>query len=570
MKKKVEKENLITALYCRLSVDDIPDADAMDSRRLKEELESNSITHQKQILEDYCKKNGIRNYLFFADDGISGTTFNRPDFKKMDKMIESGEIGTVIVKDLSRFGRDHVMSGYYLQIKYPSLSVNFISLQENVDIEKDMGTDMLPIHNVFNEWYAQQTSKKIRAVWQNKRDRGERVSPTVPYGYKKARKDPQWYIDEPAAEVVRYIFKLAMEGLGPTKIANRLREEKYITPTEYFYQINRKTRNARPVDPYNWQDTTVKHILDNPQYTGCTVNGRSSIVSYKVHKKIEYDESEWQIIPNTQEAIIDEETFKTVHEMRASRRRNTATGRSSLFSNLVFCGDCGSKMYFCASKSINENQEFFRCSAYKENRGTCTIHFIRNVVLEEMVLEMVRKTAKYISENETVFLYLYEKNHRLSVAKEMRDTKLRVEQAKKRIKELDVLISASFEQLARGTISEERFKIFCDKYEAEQKELTKFVSETEIEMQTAKQESVDLKVFLENIRECTDIQKLTPTLVNTLIKKIEIFNSVKGEDGKKHVPITIYFRSVDIVTVPDEEEIIAAMEEIRNNPTKVA
>lgn len=488
----------------------------------------------------------------------------------MDKMIESGEIGTVIVKDLSRFGRDHVMSGYYLQIKYPSLGVNFISLQENVDIEKDMGTDMLPIHNVFNEWYAQQTSKKIRAVWQNKRDRGERVSPTVPYGYKKAKKDTQWYIDEPAAEVVRYIFKLAMEGLGPTKIANRLREEKYITPTEYYYQINRKTRNERPVDPYNWQDTTVKHILDNPQYTGCTVNGRSSIVSYKVHKKIEYDESEWQIIPNTQEAIIDEETFKTVHGMRASRRRNTATGRTSLFSNLVFCGDCGSKMYFCAAKSINENQEFFRCSAYKENRGSCSIHFIRNVVLEEMVLETVRKTAKYISENETVFLYLYEKNHRLSVAKEMRDTKLRVEQAKKRIKELDGLISASFEQLARGTISEERFKIFCDKYEAEQKELTKFVSETEAEIQTAKQEAVDLKAFLENIRECTDIQKLTPTLVNTLIKKIEIFNSVKGEDGKKHVPITIHFRSVDIVTVPDEEEIIAAMEEIRNNPTKVA
>lgn len=564
--KKVEKKKLITALYCRLSVDDF---DEKDKRKNKEELESNSITHQKQILEDYCKRNGISNYRFFTDDGISGTTFDRPGFQEMEEMIENGFIGTVIVKDLSRFGRDHVFSGYYTQIKYPSLGVNFIAIQDNVDIEKGTGVEMMPIQNVFNEWHAQQTSKKIRAVWQNKRDHGERVSATVPYGYKKAKKDTQWYIDEPAAEIVRYIFKLAMEGLGPTKIANRLREEKYITPTEYFYQINRKTRNERPVDPYNWQDTTVKHILDNPQYTGCTVNGRSSIVSYKVHKKIEYDESEWQIIPNTQEAIIDEETFKTVHEMRASRRRNTATGRTSLFSNLVFCGDCGSKMYFCASKSINEKQEFFRCSAYKENRGTCTIHFIRNVVLEEMVLETIRKAAKYISENETVFLYLYEKNHRLSVAKEMRDTKLRVEQAKKRIKELDGLISASFEQLARGTISEERFKFFCDKYEAEQKELTKFVAETEAEIQTAKQDAVDLKAFLENIRECTDIQKLTPTLVNTLIKKIEIFNSVKGEDGKKHVPIKIHFRSVDIVTVPDEEEIIAAMEEIRNNPTRV-
>ena len=570
MKKKVEKENLITALYCRLSVDDIQREDGMDSSRIKEELESNSITHQKQILEDYCKKEGILNYRFFTDDGISGTTFDRPGFQEMERMIEAGEIGTVIVKDLSRFGRDHVFGGYYLQIKYPSLGVNFISLQENVDIGKDMGTDMMPIHNVFNEWYAAQTSKKIRAVWQNKRDRGERVSPAVPYGYKKAKKDPQWYVDEPAAKIVKYIFKLFLDGLGPSKIAKRLQSEKIATPTEYLYANGRKASNPRPLDPYGWDQTTVRNILDNRQYTGCTINGKSSIVSYKVHKSIEHDESEWQIIPNTQEAIIDEESFNTVHELRASRRRNTATGRISLFSNLVFCGDCGSKMYFCASKSINENQEFFRCSAYKENRGTCTIHFIRNVVLEEMVLATVRKTAKYISENETVFLYLYEKNHRLSVAKEMRDTKLRVEQAKKRIKELDGLISASFEQLARGTISEERFKIFCDKYEAEQKELTKFVSETEAEIQTAKQDAVDLKAFLDNIRECTDIQKLTPTLVNTLIKKIEIFNSVKGEDGKKHVPITIHFRSVDIVTVPDEEEIIAAMEEIRNNPTKVA
>lgn len=484
--KKVEKKKLITALYCRLSVDDF---DEKDKRKNKEELESNSITHQKQILEDYCKRNGISNYRFFTDDGISGTTFDRPGFQEMEEMIENGFIGTVIVKDLSRFGRDHVFSGYYTQIKYPSLGVNFIAIQDNVDIEKGTGVEMMPIQNVFNEWHAQQTSKKIRAVWQNKRDHGERVSATVPYGYKKAKKDTQWYIDEPAAEIVRYIFKLAMKGLGPTKIANRLREEKYITPTEYYYQINRKTRNERPVDPYNWQDTTVKHILDNPQYTGCTVNGRSSIVSYKVHKKIEYDESEWQIIPNTQGGnrrrgdLQNRPRNESQQTQEYCNRAHQSVLKSCVLRRLRF------KNVFLRFQSINENQEFFRCSAYKENRGTCTIHFIRNVVLEEMVLETVRKTAKYISENETVFLYLYEKNHRLSVAKELRDTKLRVEQAKKRIKELDGLISASFEQLARGTISEERFKIFCDKYEAEQKELTKFVSETEAEIQTAKQDA---------------------------------------------------------------------------------
>lgn len=473
-------------------------------------------------------------------------------------------------EDLSRFGRDHIYAGYYPQIKYPSLGVNFIALQENVDVEKDIGTEMMPVHNLFNEWYARSTSKKIRAVWQNKRDRGERVSSTVPFGYKRDKKDPQWYIDEPAAETVRFIFKLAMEGLGPNKIAARLREEKIVTPTEYYYSIEKKASNPRPVDPYNWDQTTVRNILDNRQYTGCAVNGKSSIVSYKVHKSIEYDESEWQIIPNMQEPIIDEETFNIVHQMREGRRRNTATGRTSMFSGLVFCGDCGAKLYFCASKSINEKQEFFRCSAYKENRGTCSIHFIRNVVLEELVLETVKSVAKYISEYEPVFLYLYAKNHKLAAAKEMRNAKLKLEQAKKRIGELDRLIKSVFEQHILGTLSEENYRSMIADYEKEQREVKQFILDSESEVQTAKEEAVDLKIFLENIRKCTDITELTPTLVNTLIKKIEVFNSVVGADGKKHVPITIHFRAAGIITIPDEKEIIAAMEEIRNGASNVA
>lgn len=565
--KKVEKDKLLTALYCRLSVDDFKD---ISEEKRKKELESNSITNQKQILEEYCHKNGILNYRFFVDDGITGTTFDRPGFNEMDRMIDSGEIGTVIVKDLSRFGRDHIYAGYYPQIKYPSLGVNFIALQENVDVEKDIGTEMMPVNNLFNEWYARSTSKKIRAVWQNKRDRGERVSSTVPFGYKRDKKDPQWYIDEPAAETVRFIFKLAMEGLGPNKIAARLREEKIVTPTEYYYSIEKKASNPRPVDPYNWDQTTVRNILDNRQYTGCAVNGKSSIVSYKVHKSIEYDESEWQIIPNMQEPIIDEETFNIVHQMREGRRRNTATGRTSMFSGLVFCGDCGAKLYFCASKSINEKQEFFRCSAYKENRGTCSIHFIRNVVLEELVLETVKSVAKYISEYEPVFLYLYAKNHKLAAAKEMRNAKLKLEQAKKRIGELDRLIKSVFEQHILGTLSEENHRSMIADYEKEQREVKQFILDSESEVQTAKEEAVDLKIFLENIRKCTDITELTPTLVNTLIKKIEVFNSVVGADRKKHVPITIHFRAAGIITIPDEKEIIAAMEEIRNGASNVA
>lgn len=365
MIKKAEKKNLITALYCRLSQDDNLDG------------ESNSITNQKKILTDYAQKNGFPNILTFADDGYTGTDFNRPDFMRMQKLVEDGKVGTIIVKDLSRFGREHVLCGYYTQIMYPSLGVNFIAIQENVDTEKGIGTEMMPIHNVFNEWYAAQTSKKIRAVWKSKADRGERISSSVPFGYRKSETDPkQWVIDEPAAKVVRYIFSLCVAGLGPMKIATRLRAEHTLTPTAYYMSVGRSYTAKPPLDPFNWDQTSIRNILENHQYTGCTVNFKTTVVSYKVHKTVHCDPSEWQIIPNTQEAIIDEDTFATVQELRSSRRRTTATGRTSLFSGLVFCGDCHSKLYFCAAKSLKPNQEFYRCSAYKENRGICSIHFI--------------------------------------------------------------------------------------------------------------------------------------------------------------------------------------------------
>ena len=524
MKKKVEKENLITALYCRLSVDDIPDADAMDSRRLKEELESNSITHQKQILEDYCKKNGIRNYRFFADDGISGTTFNRPDFKKMDKMIESGEIGTVIVKDLSRFGRDHVMSGYYLQIKYPSLGVNFISLQENVDIEKDMGTDMLPIHNVFNEWYAQQTSKKIRAVWQNKRDRGERVSPTVPYGYKKAKKDTQWYIDEPAAEVVRYIFKMAMEGLGPTKIANRLREEKYITPTEYFYQINRKTRNERPVDPYNWQNTTVKHILDNPQYTGCTVNGRSSIVSYKVHKKIEYDESEWQIIPNCHEAIVSESEYEEAQKVfRKIRKGYDRSPDQYQLRSLVHCGACGRTM----QRQKHSPVIYYTCLKSVSNRETaCPVgeRFI------EADLERIVKND--LLEKLRLLVDVDDRLYAAAAASEgtEENNRFRLEQIEKRMKQISVSRVSAYERYAEGRLQRDIYLMERDKLNAENDRLSAEKERLEKGLLSLSQSrNRELTETCDMARRTLTADELTNEMLLFFIDRVNVYSGMRVE-----------------------------------------
>lgn len=552
MKKQTESIEKITALYCRLSQDDGING------------ESNSISNQKEILMQYARQHKLPNPRFFVDDGISGTTFERSGFKEMQALAESGQVATIVVKDLSRFGRNYLEVGKYLEITYPTLGIRFIAIQENVDTSQSGGTEMMPFHNIFNEWYAAQTSKKIRAVWKSKADRGERISPTIPYGYMKSPDNPkQWIIDETVADNVRYIFKLCLDGLGPTQIAKCLTREHILTPTAYFMSIGKAVSNKNIIDPYRWVTETVKNILSNRQYTGCTVNFKSTILSYKVHKKIENDESDWQVIPNTQEAIIDEDTFNRVQELRNSRRRNTATGRTSLFSGLAYCADCGSKLYFCASKSIDKDKEFFRCSAYKDNTGSCTIHFIRNVVLEQIVLETIQKVAEYIAQFEPVFLYLFAKKHKLSKQQDLKAAKLKLSQSKARIEEIDRVLTKLYEDNALGKITDERFEKLSVTYEKEQRELADNVSKAETDIAEAEKDNVDMKVFLKTIRTCTDIKELTPAIVNTLIKKIYVHNAEKI-DGHKKVKIDIEFVAVGLISIPDEKELLSLMDEIRN------
>ena len=556
-KKKVENNMKITALYCRLSQDDGRDG------------ESNSISNQKAILSQYAKEHGYLHSEFFVDDGISGTTFDRPDFQRMQRMAENGEIGTIIVKDLSRFGRETIEMGRLTQVVYPSLGITFIAIQENVNTNTGTGLEMMPFYNIFNEWYAEQTSKKIKAVWKSKADNGERVSAAVPFGYMKSHDNPkQWIVDEPAAKVVRHIFELCLAGLGPMKIARCLEDEKTIIPTEYYYRIGRKTSHKRPTNPYHWEQKTVQGILENRQYTGCTVNFKTTYVSFKVKKTIHIPEEEWQIIPNTQKAIIDEDTFERVQELRKHRRRNSATGKSSIFAGLLYCADCGSKLYYCASKSINDGKEFYRCSQYKENRGSCTIHYIRDSVLKELVLDTIRKVAKYVEEFEPVLLYLFAKQNAYVKETAIRNMKQNLEKSKRRIKELDMLIERIYEDNVLGKISDERFYRMSENYEKEQKELLATVEHDEQTVKKAEQEKVDLKVFLKAIRECTDLKELTPTIVNTLIKRIDVHKSKKDENGIKHIPIDISFTAVGIINIPTEKELIATMKEIQENPLK--
>lgn len=550
-----QTEEKITALYCRLSVDD----DNKDE-------ESNSITNQRQILSDYAKKNGYSNTMFFVDDGVSGTTFQRPNFMRMEHMAENGEIGTIIVKDLSRFGREQVEMGRLTQVVYPSLGIRFIAIQERVDTLTGDGVEMMPFYNIFNEWYAAQTSKKIRAVWQSKAEHGERVSPSVPYGYKKSEDNPkQWVIDEPVADVVRKIYALCLAGRGPSQIARQLEEEKILLPTAYYESIGRKIGRKSPHNPFSWDQKTVVNILENRQYTGCAVNFKTTTVSYKVHKTIYKPKEEYQIIPDMQEAIISEEQWLRVQELRQHRRRPTKTGRTSLFSGLVYCYDCKSQMHFAAAKSMTRNQEHFRCSKYKSGRGECSVHYIRDVVLEKLVLEAISDLANFVRCFEPVFLYMLAKKNNAMRQKEYKRLQQAVESGTKRIAEIDRLIEKVFEQNASGVLSDERFAKMLQNYEAEQKALTQEVADNRQTLQNAEQQVVDLRLVLRTLREMTDIQELTPTLVNSLIERIEVHNNDKY-DGHCHVKVDIYFTAVGMIDIPTEKEILATMEEIRNNP----
>ena len=558
-------EELITALYCRLSVEDIKDEDGKKKKKEKED-ESNSISNQKQILLDYCKKHGYTNTMFFVDDGISGTSFDRNDFNRMQRMVEEGKICRIIVKDLSRFGREQVEAGRLTQIVYPSLGVTFISIQENINSSTGEGMEMLPFYNIFNEWYAAQTSKKIRAVWQSKADNGKRVSPVVPYGYKKDETDKEkWLIDETAAEIVKKIYSLCLAGRGPLQIAKQLEREKVLVPTAYFESVGRKTRNATPLDPYAWHPSAVVGILENRQYTGCAVNFKTTTVSYKVHTRIINPVEDYQIIPNMQEPIINEDIWLRVQELRKSRRRNTATGRTSLFSGLVYCPDCGSKLHFCASKSLRRDQEFFRCANYKDGRGSCKIHFIRDVALEKVVLDAVRNLADFVKCHEPVFLYMLARKNDAMRQQERKRLERVIERGTRRISEIDKLIEAAFERNVLGKLEDDRYERMVKNYAQEQRELIAEVQESKVVLQKAEQQVVDLRLLLRTLRELTEVKELTPTLVNSLIERIEVHNNDKSS-GHCYVKVDIYFTAAGMIDIPTEEEILAMMEEIRENP----
>lgn len=539
----------ITALYCRLSRDD-------------EQLgESNSIKNQKSILSKYAKDNHFINTKFFVDDGYSGTSFTRPAFVEMMELAEQGHIGTIIVKDHSRLGRNRLIVGQLLEEDFVRLNIRYIAIMDNIDTDKGLN-DFLPIQDWFNEMHAKNTSQKVRAVFKNKGNSGIPLTANVPYGYKKDPLDKnKWIIDEPAAEIVRRIYNLCIQGYGTHQICNILKQEKVPTPKEYKAIHGLCTYHISEVKCC-WQDRSIYDILFRQEYIGDTVNFKGTTKSFKDKSKIYFPKEQWKIFKNTHEPIIDEETWNTVQRIRENRQRPTKIGKINIFSGHLFCKDCGSKLYYCTSRSYTENRHFYRCSKYKNTSSkSCTSHTIREHILKELVLENIKQVLSYIRSYEDLFIKQKLETSLEEQKKIDNINKKLLSQYEKRIKDIDNLIQHIYEDNISGKITDERFATLSLNYEKEQKELKSKVKELVNKLDTTKQQELDLTSFVSKVKQYTEISELTPEIINELIDKIYVYQSEKV-NGKPTQQIDIYYNGIGIINIPlNEYELENAFQE---------
>ena len=539
----------ITALYCRLSVEDLKE----DKKGGKED-ESNSIQNQQIMLMEYAKSQHFPNPTFFIDDGYSGVDFsNRPGFQKMLAEIEAGHVEVVITKDLSRLGRNSSLTGLYINYTFPQYGVRYIAINDHFDTIDPNSTDsdMAGIKNWFNEWYSKDTSRKIRAVNKAKGERGERLTTNVPYGYKHDSDDPKkWVIDEEAAQIVKRIFALCMEGKGPSQIAALLEKEKVLNPTAYKQREGRKTPHQTPENEHRWHESTVAYILEYMEYTGCTVNFKTYTNSIYDKKQRENPMENRRIFYNTHPAIISLEVFDKVQEIRQQRHRRTKTGKSSLFSGMVYCSDCGAKMRYCTTNYFEKRQDHFVCANYRSNTGSCSAHFIRAVVLEELVWMHMRTVISYVSRYEDHFRAVMEQKLRLSSETAIRGHKKRLAQAEKRLGELDRLFIRIYEDNVAGRITDEKFSMMSKTYEDEQAQLKVEIQTLQQEIEVQERQIENLEQFIQRVRKYEDLDELIPYALRELVKAIYIEAPDKSS-GKWYQGIRISYDLVGFIPVEE-------------------
>lgn len=545
MSKQSDKDK-ITALYCRLSRDD------------ENEGVSGSIKNQTEILQQYAAENSFKNTRLFIDDGFSGTTFNRPAFNEIMKLGEEGKIATLIVKDHSRLGRNRLVVGSLLEEEFDRMGIRYIAIMDNIDTKNGI-SDLVPMQDWFNEWHAKNTSDKVRKVFKSKGESGKQLTSNPPFGYMKSPDDKyQWIIDEPASEIVKRIFKMCVSGMGPSQIANKLSAEKVPTPTEYWISVGRKCGNP-PSVPFHWCPAMIANILKRQEYCGDTVNFRSTTKSFKNKKRVDRPESEWIIFENTHPAIVDRDTFKLVQKIREGRHRQTRTGKVSIFSGLVFCEDCGQKMYYQSGKKDRRDPPHFMCSSYSKNPDTCTSHYIGEKTLTNLVLESMRRVFLNIQAFEKEFVRKQVESYDSDKKKELTAKRRELEKAKKRIAEIDKLIQRIYEDNVIGKLSDERFATLSNTYETEQKELKEKLPEMESYLEAETDKTVNLQKFVQKVKAITEPTELTGKLVHEFIDKI-VVSAARYLDGKRYQIIDIYYNGVGIIKPLNPEDMEAGFQ----------
>ena len=527
----------VTALYCRLSKDDEQIGD------------SNSIVHQKEILAKHAKEHGFSNCEFYVDDGFSGTNFNRPDFQRLMADAEEGRISTIIVKDMSRFGRDYIMVGYYTEIYFSNLNIRFIAINDNVDSSIQTENDLTPFKNVFNEWYAKDTSKKIRAVFKAKGNSGKHLTTNPPFGYIKDPNDKdKWIIDEEAAGTVRRIFQMFVDGVRMPEIARKLTEEKVETPQLYNIHRDRSIHKLSEY-PEIWSVGTIKNMLDQVAYVGHTVNFQTAKKSYKNKKQVRLPKEGWVIYRNTQEAIIDEKTFETVQQMRNVKRAYTKFNEPNMFSGLLFCADCGNRLTIQRIAKHREADNF-SCATYrKKKKGLCSSHRILVSELTEVVKSDLQKVCEYVFLHEKEFTDEYLSGSKKETEKFQSKTKSEIKRLSDRQEEIGKIIRKLYEDNVSGRITDERFDFLAKSYEDEGNDLKQKTIELQNALTASVQDEEKLSKFLKIVKAYTEIQELTPEILNSFIEKIYI-GETERYDGRKMQDVEIIYKFVGAINLP--------------------
>ena len=527
----------ITAIYCRLSRDD------------EQAGESNSIVNQKAILKKYAKEQGFRNIQFFVDDGFSGANFNRPEWQRMIAMVEADQIGVLLAKDMSRIGRNYLEVGFYTEILFPKHNVRFIAINSGVDSANQMDNDFTPFLNIINEFYVKDSSKKVKASMKQKGESGEYLTTNPPYGYMKDPDNPKkhWIIDDEAAAVVRQIFAWCMEGYGPSQIAHKLKDAKVDCPTVHWAKMGRNAPAKIPDDPYDWAPRTISGILEKPEYLGHMVNFRTHRQSYKSKKKIENPQSEWKIFENTHDAIVDEETFHRVQELRKNKRRPARTGKSNMFSGVVRCADCGEKLYYCTGNSFESRQDHFVCStSRKKGKEVCDTHFIRAVVLEEGTLQHMRMVISCVASYEDAFRRALGAKRSAEVRKELAAKRRMLQKSENRLAELDRLFKRIYEDMVNGKLSEARFQMLSEDYEQEQADLRIKIEMLEEEIQNQEDQADNVDKFICQAKKYLHLEKLTPAVLNDLVNAVYVHAPDKSS-GHRVQDVEISYNYIGIL-----------------------